>query len=233
MGLFSIKIKDKIFKVKVVSDEAEMKKGLSGTADLPEGRGMLFNFKEPQQVTMNMGKMNYPIDMIFIGGENKVVDVRDMRPGDVDTTCDGCKYVLEVNKGEGADLDGEKVKFTRGLAKALKLSVKEKEDSINQNIIVRGAHIDQNLGGLLKKGGTFKIYEDEVKAKEGSMQVLDHTGKVQMNIEGGERIFSINHTEQLVQMAKKVELGQATEDDLGKLMAEIIKIQNEQEPEYV
>lgn len=231
MGLFSIKIKDSIFKVKVVSDQAEMKKGLSGSAKLPKNRGMLFNFKEAQTVTMNMGEMNYPIDMIFIGEGNKVIDVRDMRPGDVDTTCDKCKYVLEVNKGEGAGLDGEKVKFTRGLAKALELPIKEKENG--QNIIVNRASLNQNPGGILKKGGTFKLYEEEVKAKDGAMQVLDHTGKVQMNISGGERIFSIDHTEQLIDMAKKVDKGEATEDELGKLMAKIIKIQNEQEPEYV
>lgn len=230
MGLFSIKIKDSVFKVRVVSDDSAMKKGLSGSSKLPEKRGMLFNFKDPQTVTMNMGKMNYPIDMIFIGEGNKVIDVRDMRPGDVDTTCENCKYVLEVNKGEGNGLDGEKVKFTRGLAKELDLEVRE---PVDQNIIVNRARLNQNPGGILKKGGTFKLYEDEVRAKDGSMQVLDHTGKVQMNITGGERIFSIDHTEQLVEMAKKVEDGKASEDELGKLMAKIIRIQNNQEPEYV
>ena len=233
MGLFSIKIKDSIFKVRVVSDEAAMKKGLSGSAKLPDNRGMLFDFGEPQTVTMNMGKMNYPIDMIFIGGDNKVIEVRDMRPGDIDTTCENCKYVLEVNKGEGDGLSGEKVKFTRGLADALKLNIEAKPEKIERNIIINASSIPKKAEGIFKKGGTFKLYEDEVMAKAGAMQVLDHTGKVQMNIEGGERIFSIVHTEQLINMAKKVDRGEATETELGELMASIIEIQNKQEPEYV
>ena len=233
MGLFSIKIKDLVFKVRVVSEEAEMKKGLSGSAELPDMQGMLFDFVKPQTVTMNMGKMNYPIDMIFIGGDNKVIDVRDMRPGDIDTTCENCKYVLEVNKGDGAGLVGENVKFTRSLAAALKLSIKEPIEKNERNIIINASSVPKKAEGIFKKGGTFRMYEEDVATKAGAMQVLDHTGKVQMNIEGGERIFSIIHTEQLVTMAKKVERGEATEAELGELMASIIEIQNKQEPEYV
>lgn len=62
------------------------------------------------------------------------------------------------------------------------------------------------------------------------MQVLDDTGKVLMNIRGGERIFSIPHTEQLI---TKVERGDAAPEQLGELMSKIIHIQNTQEPEYV
>ena len=54
-----------------------------------------------------------------------------------------------------------------------------------------------------------------------------------MNIRGGERIFSIPHTEQLIAMAKKVERGDAAPEQLGELMSKIIYIQNTQEPEYV
>jgi hypothetical protein len=46
------------------------------------------------------------------------------------------------------------------------------------------------------------------------MQVLDDTGKVLMNIVGGERIFSIEHTEKLVALSKKVDRGEANEEEL-------------------
>ena len=54
-----------------------------------------------------------------------------------------------------------------------------------------------------------------------------------MNIVGGERIFSIEHTEQLVSLSKKVDRGEANEEELGTLMKAIIHKQNTQEPEYV
>ena len=84
-----------------------------------------------------------------------------------------------------------------------------------------------------KQGGTIKIYEEDIKADKNKMQVLDDTGKVLMNIAGGERIFSIKHTNQLVELAQKVKDGTAEEEELGELMSEIIDIQNTQKPEYV
>lgn len=77
------------------------------------------------------------------------------------------------------------------------------------------------------------MYEDQVKASAHAMQVLDDTGKVLMNIVGGERIFSIAHTEELVSLSKKVDAGTATEEELGELMQKIIHKQNTQKPEYV
>jgi hypothetical protein len=54
-----------------------------------------------------------------------------------------------------------------------------------------------------------------------------------MNIVGGERIFSIEHTEEIIAMAKRIDRGDAKEEDLGKLMKKIINIQDTQEPQYV
>ena len=112
MKLYSLKIKDTVFKIAVVDDEKRMKKGLSGSPKLGKNKGLLFDFISPQLVVMNMQKMAYPIDMIFIGEDRKVIDVRTMRPGDIQTSCDDCRYVLEVNKGEGKSLEKEIVKFS-------------------------------------------------------------------------------------------------------------------------
>lgn len=65
------------------------------------------------------------------------------------------------------------------------------------------------------------------------MQVLDDAGVVLMNIAGGERIFSREHTKKLISLAQRVELGKATEEDLGRLMKGIIDIQDNQSSEYV
>jgi hypothetical protein len=48
------------------------------------------------------------------------------------------------------------------------------------NIIVRVSTVPENAA--FKSGGSFKIYEDQVKSDANAMQVLDDTGKVLMNI---------------------------------------------------
>lgn len=246
MSLYSLKIGDKEFRVAIVDTEKAMKDGLAGKPRLGKDKGMLFNFKEPQNVTMNMQKMMHPIDMIFICGGLKVIDVRSMKPGDADTSCDDCLLVLEVRKGEGKGLEGLEVEINPEMHKALghkgsyedmheaDKKEKPKKEQPAVNIIINVGGITQpSMENMFKKGGSFKIYEDQVKAKKEAMQVLDDTGKILMNIVGGERIFSIKHTEKLVSLAKKVDLGEAKEEELGELMAEIIEVQNTQEPEYV
>lgn len=236
MKLYSLKIKDSVFKVTVVSDEQDMVEGLAGKPKLGAGKGMFFDFKEAQEITMNMEKMLHPIDMIFIGKDLKVIGSDTMNIGANPITVDKVLYVIEVNKGEGKGLKGEKLQMSEPLAKELGYTIVSKKDKVvemENNIIVRVSKVPDSQKTKFKTGGSFKIWEDEVKAVQNAMQVLDDTGKVLMNIVGGERIFSIKHTESLVEMAKKVDRGEADEEELGKLMAAIILIQNTQEPEYV
>jgi hypothetical protein len=108
-----------------------------------------------------------------------------------------------------------------------------KSGSSYKNVICNVSMLPTDLNQRFKKGGSIALYEEEVTAKKGFLQVLDDTGKVLMNIKGGERIFSIPHTEQLVAMAKKVDRGDASPEQLGALMAKIIHIQDTQEPEFV
>ena len=245
MKLFSLKIKDKVFRVLPVCAPCEMKKGLSGKAGLKEEHGMLFNFKESQDVTMNMQHMLIDIDMLFIDSSLVVKKVASMSIGDEDITVKDILYVLEINSGEGEGLKGEKVKFSRALAERLEYKIKKKEKEIpeaeqlsisisneNTNIIVSVTSVPKKMEQMFKKGGTFKIYEEQVKIESDKMQVLDASGRVLMNIKGGERIFSISHTEKLVDMAKKVDLGEASEKELGELMKTIIDTQDSQEVEY-
>ena len=67
------------------------------------------------------------------------------------------------------------------------------------------------------------------------MLVLDSDGNTQMELVGGERIFSINNTKVLIKFAKKA---QASDNDndykaLGVRVFRFLKTQNETEPEYV
>jgi uncharacterized membrane protein (UPF0127 family) len=248
MKLYTLNIKERLFKVAVISDSEEMKKGLSGKPKLGKNKGLLFDFGEEQSVTMNMVKMNYPLDIIFINEDKKVIAVRPLNPGKATTKVDNARFVLEVNKGMGVGLIGESVEYSKELLEAIYPAscgcdeCNKKEESHAEegvNIIVRVSTSPKTNdkvfknGGSFKSGGSFKIIEDQVKARKSAMQVLDDSGKVLMNIDGGERIFSIEHTEQLVALAKQVDRGEKDPEELGKLMNKILHKQDTQEPQYV
>jgi len=245
MGLYSLKIEDKEFKVAVVSEEKAMRKGLSNAKKLKKFHGMLFDFKKEDSVTMNMHNMNYGIDMLFIDSSLTVIKVVSLDPEEEPITVDNVRFVLEINKGEGKGTLNKKVEMCECLLNTVSLPDKEEEKeeehtekpsedvSTGMNIIIRIETVPANMQAKFKRGGTIKMYEEDIKIDNKKMQVLDDKGRVLMNISGGERIFSIEHTNKLVDLADKVKRGEADEEELGKLMKQIIEIQNNQEPEYV
>lgn len=74
--------------------------------------------------------------------------------------------------------------------------------------------------------------EDESQSK---MLVLDENGKVQMELDGNERIFSRKHTKILARLAKKAYKSKLDKDykALGRKVFAFIDKQNTQEQEYV
>lgn len=248
MKLYSLKIGTKEFKVALVTAEGDMKKGLAGSKKLKPGYGMLFDFGSEMDSTMNMGNMNYDIDMMFINNDLKVFRAVKMSKSSKPITTPGTRLVFEVNAGEAKGLLKKDVELCECLKQILNLGaasekagpeekvekVEEKEvESPGVNIIIQVQSVPEKMKAKFKQGGTIDLIEEDVKAKDGKMQVLDDKGTVLMNLDGGERIFSIDHTNKLVSLAEKVEAGAADEAELGKLMAEIIDTQNTQDPEYV
>lgn len=242
MRLYSLKIGDKKFKVAAVSTEEDMKKGLSGSKKLKKGYGMLFDFKESRTAIMNMKDMKYDLDMLFINSDMEVIRAVTITKDAKDIYTPNTKYVLEINAGEGKGTMREKIEPCDGLQKILSNEHVEKEEheekhehhkESSMNIIIKIDTVPASMKERFKKGGTIDMIEKDVKADHKKMQVLDDEGKILMNIAGGERIFSIKHTEALVEMAEKIERGEATEKELGELMTEIITTQDTQKPEYV
>lgn len=68
-----------------------------------------------------------------------------------------------------------------------------------------------------------------------TMKVLAPDGSTQMELEGGERIFSRKNTKVLIRQAKKAYASKADSDykRLGKSMFKFLHIQNNNTPEYV
>ncbi len=114
-----IKIAGQNIKVDLVISDAEKEKGLSGRTGLAQNAGMLFVFEKPGPYVFWMKDMNFPIDIIWLSVDKKVIYVKkDARPESYPETFDpkvNAKYVLEVVSGfsERNNLKvGDKALFT-------------------------------------------------------------------------------------------------------------------------
>ncbi len=65
------------FAVELAITEQEHERGLMFRKALPEGTGMLFDFKHDQPVSFWMHNTYIPLDMIFIGGNGRIVHIAE------------------------------------------------------------------------------------------------------------------------------------------------------------
>jgi len=90
------------FAVELATNTAERALGLMYRKELPEGRGMLFDFQTEQPVQFWMHNTYIPLDMIFIAGDGRVVRVAEnAKPMSDDMIPSGrpVRAVLEVIAG--------------------------------------------------------------------------------------------------------------------------------------
>ena len=115
-----VKIAGQIVKIELALTHAEQEHGLSGRKNLEEGAGMLFIFLKPQKNYFWMKDMNFPIDIIWIDENFRVVYIQknilpSSYPNSFGPTVDN-SYVLEVLSGfsEKNNLKiGDSVEFLR------------------------------------------------------------------------------------------------------------------------
>lgn len=90
--------------------------------------------------------------------------------------------------------------------------------------------LNQNSG--VQVGDELDVDSEE---KLPTMKVIGPNGEVQMELEGGERIFSRKNTRTLIRMAKRADESKSDTDykRLGNKMFSYIKQQDNREPEYV
>ena len=94
--------------------------------------------------------------------------------------------------------------------------------------------LEVNAGSGIKIGDELDYDEDD-NSEDSKMYVIGPKGKIQMELEGNERIFSRNNTKQLVKMSKKAYKSKDERDykALGKKLFKYINTHNTQDPDYV
>ena len=65
------------FAVELATNEHERERGLMFRKQLPEGHGMLFDFKHDQPVSFWMHNTYISLDMIFIAGDGRIVRIAE------------------------------------------------------------------------------------------------------------------------------------------------------------
>jgi len=98
-----VKIGEQKIKVEIAFTPENQEKGLSGREKIGENEGMLFVFENSSKHFFWMKDMNFPIDIIWINEEKKIVFLKenvspDTFPETFSSEKDS-KYVLEVMAG--------------------------------------------------------------------------------------------------------------------------------------
>lgn len=105
----TVRVGEHVIDVEVASSPEERSRGLSFRDELPEGAGMLFDMGVSRVHRFWMRGMQFPLDMVWIDEEKRVVavtrDVPEPEPGTPDAELprysppEPVRYVLELNAG--------------------------------------------------------------------------------------------------------------------------------------
>lgn len=209
--LKEIKLNNTIIKAAIASTEKTRKKGLSGVPKLGRNKGMLFVFPEPKRVWMIMTNMNFDLDFIFLDKNFKIIQLNTLSKGNKEgiESFKPVSMVLEVNKGV----------------------IKESKIKLGDILKPEASLVDQyKNGGSFQKVGDVKydVKEDDIKIEKHKLQVLNEKGEVSANIEPNARIFSREHTKQIVSKVKSDK-----DEEVGKLIVKIFDIHDTQKQDYV
>jgi uncharacterized membrane protein (UPF0127 family) len=96
------------FTVELAETPRQRARGLMFRRELGPGRGMLFLYPRAERVSMWMRNTFVPLDMLFIGGDGRIVRIAEnTAPQSTDLISSGIpvKAVLELAAGTAARLD--------------------------------------------------------------------------------------------------------------------------------
>lgn len=98
-----VEINNYTLNIEIARTPKELERGLSGRENLAENQGMLFVFNKSDRHAIWMKDMKFPIDIIWVGEDLKIVDIlANITPDTFPQTFlprTPALYVLEVNAG--------------------------------------------------------------------------------------------------------------------------------------
>jgi uncharacterized membrane protein (UPF0127 family) len=97
-----LQIGPKAIKVELARTQAQKETGLMHRRELGEDDGMIFLYREPQQMMLYMKDTLVPLSVAFIDSEGVILEIRDMAPLDetpVISASQKVRFALEVNRG--------------------------------------------------------------------------------------------------------------------------------------
>lgn len=209
MHRINIIVNDKTYNVQVACTEKDREKGLQNVPSLPKNEGMLFVFDHVQDVGFWMKNTHVALDIIFINEDEEVLKITEGEPLSENLiSCKDVKYVLELN-ADSRVKQGDQVDLCE---------LDEMEDDDDENCIEVVVKINLGESGEKK-----------------NMIVLDSDGETQMELGGGERIFSRSNTKTMINMAKRANRTKKDNDykRLGAKVFEFINTQDNRKPDYV
>jgi uncharacterized membrane protein (UPF0127 family) len=97
------------FQVEIAATPRQQNVGLMFRPALAASRGMLFEFKSPQQVSFWMENCPHPLDMLFIQADGTILSIANAQPMSRDTIPSGGPItgVLEISGSRAAGIEAE------------------------------------------------------------------------------------------------------------------------------
>ena len=102
-----VKIKDKHFALEIAATAQQRETGLMHRQSMPAGHGMIFVFTQPHVLSFWMKNTLIPLDIIYVDGHGKVIDILPLAPKD-ETAVESsgpAQYAIELNRGAAAAAD--------------------------------------------------------------------------------------------------------------------------------
>lgn len=113
MEIFNITRKTALVeKVEIAASSWQKTKGLMFRERLEKNHGLLMDFESERKPGIWMPFMRFPLDLVFISADKKVVDVKEnVRPISLDFKTwriympkEKCRWVLEINAGRAKEI---------------------------------------------------------------------------------------------------------------------------------
>ena len=98
-----LRLGDKTIKAVVAKTEGEKSQGLSGKQKIADNEGMFFPFDQEGQYYFWMQNMHFPIDIVWLDKDYKIVDLtKNLKPDSYPNSITSQKpaqFILEINAG--------------------------------------------------------------------------------------------------------------------------------------